>query len=102
MDVDEWIEHYEKQLEEIDKKMPWKEIALYSIMGREPMFNSWLFRVKTEYMLFIVELRGIKRGLFDDPEHTQTHADALFRLLSMSEDEREKWDRYVEEKGGRV
>ena len=80
----EIVEKYKKEIEEIDKMMPWKEIAISSVFKKEP--EKWLEMVVIEYELLVKEVEGMEKfpeawkGL---ETHPQTHIKALKSLLKM-------------------
>jgi len=82
----EIIRKYRKEIEEIDKRMPWKQIAELYLFNKEP--DNWLFTVITEYKLLIREVQGMEeypdkwKGM---ENHPQTHIDALKQLLEVKE-----------------
>ena len=82
-DIEEIIRKYESELEEIEKKMPWKEIA-EAYMSEGIKVDSLLGKIVSEYRLLRQELEGMKEypdAWVKYKEHPMTHIKALKKLL---------------------
>ena len=87
-DMEEVIRKYESELKEIEKKMPWKEIAKAYMSGGIKV-DSILGKIVSEYHLLRQELEGMKE--YPDAwrkykEHPMTHIKALRKLLEELEE----------------
>jgi len=87
-DMEEIIRKYESELEEIEKKMPWKEIAKAYMSGGVKV-DSILGKIVSEYRLLKREIEGMKEypnAWRKYKEHPETHIKALKKLLEEFEE----------------